>query len=133
MISILSLTLVISKVKPFGRSLTCSWEKPLLPCSPQRVAASASAAHFLLEGDALLVTLAVNHPSTFSSWHFSSYVSDIILVLSSFQSWHVLKVSKCVNYRAHALDIILVLSSFQSWHVLKVFKCVNYRAHALVK
>ena len=51
-----------------------------------RLAASTSAIHFLLEGDALLVTLVVNQPSTFSYWHFSSYVSDIRLVLSSFQS-----------------------------------------------
>ena len=65
--------------------------------------ASASATHFLLEGDALLVTLAVNQPSTFSSWYFSSYVSNIRLVLSSFQSWHASKVSKCANYRAYAL------------------------------
>jgi hypothetical protein len=67
------------------------------------LAAFASAAHFLLEGDALLVTLVVNQPSTFSSWHFSSYVLDIRLVLYSFQSWHASKVSKCANYRTHAL------------------------------
>jgi sensor histidine kinase YesM len=68
-----------------------------------RLAASASAAHFLLEGDALLVTLAVSQPITFSSWHFSSYVSDIRLVLSSFQSWHASKISKCANYCVHVL------------------------------
>ena len=38
-----------------------------------RLAASAIANHFLLEGDALLVTLVVNQPLIFSSWHFSSF------------------------------------------------------------
>jgi hypothetical protein len=56
-----------------------------------------------LEGDALLVILAINTPSLFHSWNFSNIVSDIILDLSSFQSWNGLKVSRSANFRAHAL------------------------------
>jgi hypothetical protein len=60
--------------------------------------------HFIIEGDALLVILAINSPELFSLWNFSNVVSDINLSLSSFQSWNALKVSRCANYRAHALD-----------------------------
>jgi hypothetical protein len=58
---------------------------------------------FFLEGDALLVTLAVKQPSLFSSWHFNSVILDICVELSSFRSWHTSKVSRCANYRAHTL------------------------------
>jgi hypothetical protein len=37
----------------------------------------------LLEGDALLVVLAINNPPLFSSWCFAHCISDISLVLSS--------------------------------------------------
>jgi hypothetical protein len=56
-----------------------------------------------LEGDALLVILAINTPSLFPSRNFSNIVSDIRLGLSSFQSWNILKVSHSANFRAHAL------------------------------
>jgi hypothetical protein len=46
----------------------------------------------MLEGDALLVVLAINNPSLFSSSTFANCFSDISLVLSSFQSWITLKV-----------------------------------------
>jgi hypothetical protein len=39
---------------------------------------------FTLEGDSLLVTLAINSPSSFSSWCFCNIVSDISVLLSSF-------------------------------------------------
>jgi hypothetical protein len=56
-----------------------------------------------LEGDALLVILAINTPSLFPTWNFSNIVSDIRLCLSSFQSWNALKVSCSANFCAHAL------------------------------
>jgi hypothetical protein len=56
-----------------------------------------------LEGDALLVVLAINNPSLFSSWIFANCIADVSLVLSSFQSWNALKVSHSANFRAHAL------------------------------
>jgi hypothetical protein len=56
----------------------------------------------LLEGDALLVVLAINNPPLFSSWCFAHCISDISLVLSSLQSWNALKVSRCANFRAPA-------------------------------
>jgi hypothetical protein len=37
-----------------------------------------------LEGDALLVVLAINNPTLFSSWSFANCISDINLALSSF-------------------------------------------------
>ena len=58
---------------------------------------------FLLEGDALLIIFAINSPSLFSSWTFANYISNIRLIMSYFQSWNTLKVSQCVNFRAHAL------------------------------
>jgi hypothetical protein len=58
---------------------------------------------FTLEGDSLLVTLAIHSPRTFSSWCFCNIVSDISVFLSSFQSWKALKVSRSANFRAHAL------------------------------
>jgi hypothetical protein len=51
-----------------------------------RLAVSSGCDHLLLEGDALLVVLAIKNPSLFSSWNFSHCISDISLVLSSFQS-----------------------------------------------
>jgi hypothetical protein len=69
-----------------------------------RLALSLGYDHFIIEGDALLVILAINSPELFYLWNFSNVVSDINLSLSSFQSWNALKVSRCANYRAHALD-----------------------------
>jgi hypothetical protein len=68
-----------------------------------RLARSSGLDVFLLEGDALLVSLAINQPALFSSWHFNSVISDICLELTSFRSWHASKVSRCANFRAHAL------------------------------
>jgi hypothetical protein len=49
-----------------------------------RLALSSRYDHFIIEGDALLVILAINSPEYFSLWNFPH-------------------VSRCVNYRAHAL------------------------------
>ena len=49
-----------------------------------RLAASMGFASILLEGDALLVILAIKSPSLFSSWFFANCISDIRLVLSFF-------------------------------------------------
>jgi hypothetical protein len=51
-----------------------------------RLASSTGCGCFALEGHVLMVILAVNQPHLFSSWQFTSIVSDIILDLSSFQS-----------------------------------------------
>jgi hypothetical protein len=81
-----------------------------------RLAASLGYKLFALEGDALLVLLAITCP-LFSSWMFSNCIADISLVLSSFQSWNTLKVSRSVNFQAHALGkygsfLILFLEAF---------------------
>jgi hypothetical protein len=68
-----------------------------------RLAVFSSCEHLLLKGDALLVVLAINSPHLFSSWCFAHCISDIILALSSLQSWSTSKVSRCANFRAHAL------------------------------
>jgi hypothetical protein len=68
-----------------------------------QLAISAGVRQFLLEGDALLVILAVNQPLLFSSWQFSYFISDIRLDLSSFHSWNARKVFKCANFHVHAL------------------------------
>ena len=68
-----------------------------------RLTASSGFNNLILEGDALLVILAVNHPHLFASWQFAPIVSNLRLELSSFQSWNALKVSRCANFRAHAL------------------------------
>jgi hypothetical protein len=49
------------------------------------------------------VVLAINNPSLFSSWNFANCIADVSLVLSSFQGWNTLKVSRSANFRAHAL------------------------------
>jgi hypothetical protein len=51
-----------------------------------QLAASTGIGDFMLEGDALLVIVAVNQPHLFSSWHFAPLISDIRLDLSSFLS-----------------------------------------------
>jgi hypothetical protein len=68
-----------------------------------RLAASSGFSNFTLEGDALLVILAVNKPHLFATLQFAPIVSDLRLELSSFQSWNALKVSRCANFRAHEL------------------------------
>ncbi|XP_059440565.1 uncharacterized protein LOC132173020 [Corylus avellana] len=68
-----------------------------------RLAASFGCNFLSLEGDALLVVLAINNPSLFSSWIFANCISDISVVLAPFQSWNALKVSRSANFRAHAL------------------------------
>jgi hypothetical protein len=68
-----------------------------------RLAVTTGSSILHLEGDALLVVLAINKPALFSSWSFVNCISDISLELSSFHSWSALKVSRCANYRAHAL------------------------------
>jgi hypothetical protein len=68
-----------------------------------RLADSMGCKLITLEGDALLVILAINNPPLFSSWNFANCLADISLVLSSFQSWVALKVSRCANFRAHVL------------------------------
>jgi hypothetical protein len=67
------------------------------------LAASFGCNCFSLEGDALLMILAINSPSLFPSWSFSNCISDINVVLASFQSWSALTVSRSANFRAHAL------------------------------
>jgi hypothetical protein len=69
-----------------------------------KLAASFGCNFLSLEGDALLVILAINSLSLFPSWSFANCISDINVVLSSFQSWFALKVSHSANFRAHALD-----------------------------
>jgi hypothetical protein len=49
-----------------------------------RLAVSTGVGSFDLEGDALLVLLAINSPAIFASWNFASIVSYISLELSSF-------------------------------------------------
>jgi hypothetical protein len=68
-----------------------------------QLALSFSIDHFVLEGNALLVILAVNSPELFTLWNFSNLVSDISLSLLSFQRWNTLKVSRYTNYHAHGL------------------------------
>jgi hypothetical protein len=67
------------------------------------MAASLTSDKFCIEGDALLVVSAINNPPLFSSWCFANCITDISVVLSSFPSWNVSKVSRCANFRAHAL------------------------------
>jgi hypothetical protein len=68
-----------------------------------RLASSAGLDNISLEGDSLLVSLALNSPSLFSSWNFCNLISDTRLVLDSFHSWNAVKVSRSANFRAHAL------------------------------
>jgi hypothetical protein len=68
-----------------------------------QLALSSGGNHFHLEGDALLVILAVNSPVLFSSWTIANCISDVSLGLSNFRSWNASKVSRCANFRAHAL------------------------------
>ena len=81
-----------------------------------RLAASLGYKLIALEEDALLVVLAINGHSLFSSWNFSNCIADISLVLSSFQSKNILKVSRSANFRTHALKngplLILFLKAF---------------------
>jgi len=48
-----------------------------------RLAATLGRVDFTLEGDSLLVTLAINNPLTFSSWCFCDIVLDISVFLPS--------------------------------------------------
>jgi hypothetical protein len=50
------------------------------------LAAFTGTIDYTLEGDALLVILAMNQPLLFSSWHFAPFISDIRLNLSSLLS-----------------------------------------------
>jgi hypothetical protein len=59
--------------------------KPLLLSLPLRLATSTGYGCFALEGDALLVILAVNQSHLFSTWQFASIVSDITLDIYFFQ------------------------------------------------
>jgi len=68
-----------------------------------QLAASSGCGNLFLEGDALLVILAINNPSLFSYWSFANCISDFSLVLSSFHSWNALKVSRNANFQAHCL------------------------------
>jgi hypothetical protein len=68
-----------------------------------QVAASSDCRNLFLEGDALLVILAINNPPLFSYWSFANCISDISLVLSSFHSWNALKVSRNTNFWVHCL------------------------------
>jgi len=54
----------------------------ILLASP--LALSSGYDHFIIEGDALLVILAINSPELFSLSNFSNVVSDISLSLLSF-------------------------------------------------
>ena len=66
-----------------------------------RLAVSLGCNLLSLEGDALLVVLAINNPTLFSSWSFANCIFYINLALSSFQSLNALKVSHSVNFRAY--------------------------------
>jgi hypothetical protein len=76
-----------------------------------QLAASLGYNCLLLGGDAFLVVLTINNHSSsffffsffFFSWTYANCIYNISLVLSSFQSWNNLKVSRCANFRAHAL------------------------------
>jgi hypothetical protein len=68
-----------------------------------RLADSMGCRLVALEGDALIVILAINNPLLFSSWNFANCLADISLILSSFHSWNAVKVSRSANFRAHVL------------------------------
>jgi len=68
-----------------------------------QLAASSGCGNLFLEGDALLVILAINNPPLSSSWSFANCISDISLVLSYFHSWNTFIVSRSANFRAHCL------------------------------
>jgi hypothetical protein len=68
-----------------------------------RLAFSVGVCSLFLEGDALLVILAINLHSLFTSWSFANVILDISLDLISFQSWYASKVSRSANSRAHVL------------------------------
>lgn len=68
-----------------------------------QLATSSGCGNLFLEGDALLIILAINNPHLFSSWSFANCISDISLVFSSFHSWNAFKVSRSANFWAHCL------------------------------
>jgi hypothetical protein len=72
----------------------------------------------MLEGDALLVILAVNQPHLFATWQFAPIISDLRLELSTFQNWNALKFYRCANFRVYVLAkwavIYLVFGSIPS-------------------
>jgi hypothetical protein len=57
----------------------------------------------VLEGDTLLVVLAINFPFLSSFWSFANCIYNISLIFASFQSWKALKVFRCANFREHVL------------------------------
>ncbi|GLT61034.1 hypothetical protein SLA2020_337700 [Shorea laevis] len=70
-----------------------------------RLASSSGLDNLCLEGDSLLVILAINSPSLLSSWNICNLISDTCLVLDNFQSiqsCNALKVYRSANFRAHA-------------------------------
>jgi hypothetical protein len=89
-----------------------------------RLAIMSGFGNFSLEGDALLVILAINSPSLFSIWNISNIVSDISLGLFSSQSWNALKVSCSVNFYAHTL------AKYAAFHL--VFESIPIRSSILL-
>jgi hypothetical protein len=67
-------------------------------------AATLGYVDIILEGDSLLVILALNSPTSFASWCFCNIISDTSVLLSSFKNWKALKVFYSANFRAHALS-----------------------------
>jgi hypothetical protein len=64
--------------------------------------------HILVEGDVLLIILAINSLalfffSFFFSRSFTNCISNISLTLSSFQSLNTLKMFQCANFMAYVL------------------------------
>ena len=59
---------------------------------------------FSLEGNALMVILAVNWPYFFfASWHFVYVIFDISVDFSLFQNWNASKVFRCAKFCARVI------------------------------
>jgi hypothetical protein len=70
-------------VKVFKRTIRVLEGEALAAWLATRLAVSQGCRLFALEGDALLVVLAINNLSLFFSWNFANCIADVSLVLSS--------------------------------------------------
>jgi hypothetical protein len=56
---------------------------------------------FILEGDSLTVTLALQKPEHTQYWRIASFISEVLSMIPPTSSWLVSHVNRSANFRAH--------------------------------
>lgn len=69
-----------------------------------QLASDHGCSFFIIVGDSLMTTLAINSPHLLTDWAPAPIYADIRQQLLFFPKWTALKTSRCANFYAHHIE-----------------------------